>query len=134
MGEQGREESERSPYKGRTGGIRLFNAFVHSCHGLADAFRHESAFRQELLLAAILIPTACFVPATNVERALLVGSVLLALIVELLNTSIEVAVDRISMDHHVLSKRAKDIASAAVMISLVLLASVWALILLPKLA
>lgn len=127
-------EPARSPFKGKTGVVRLFNAFFYSCDGLADAFRHESAFRQELLLAAILIPGSFFVPAAPVERALLIASMLLVLVVELLNTSVEVAIDRISFEHHSLSKRAKDIGSAAVMLSLILLASVWAVILVPRLA
>ena len=126
-------EAQRSPFKGKTGIRRLVNAFFYSCSGLADAFRHESAFRQEVLLAAILIPTALVIPATVVERALLIASVLLVIIVELLNTSVEVAIDRISFDHHSLSKRAKDIGSAAVFMSLVLLATVWGLIVIPKL-
>ena len=123
-------EPARSPFKGKTGVARLFHAFFHSCHGLADAFRHESAFRQELLLAAILIPASFFVPVTPVERALLIASMLLVLVVELLNTSVEVAIDRISFEHHSLSKRAKDIGSAAVMVSLVNVVVVWALVLL----
>lgn len=123
----------RSPFKGKTGLRRLVNALFYSIAGLSDAFRHESAFRQEALLAAILIPTSFFLPVTAVERALLIASVLLVMIVELLNTSVEAAIDRISFDHHSLSKRAKDIGSAAVFISIVLLATVWGLIVIPKL-
>ena len=123
------EPEEASPFKGKTGVIRIWHAFFHSCAGLADAFRHESAFRQEILLAAILIPTALVVPVTAVERAVLVAAVLLVMIVELLNTGVEVAIDRISFEHHSLSKRAKDIGSAAVFVALVLLASVWGLVL-----
>lgn len=88
--------------------------------------RHESAFRQEIFLAAALIPIACFVPLPATERALLIGSVLLVLVVELLNSSVEAAIDRISLDRHSLSKRAKDLGSAAVLVTLVLLAVVWA--------
>jgi diacylglycerol kinase (ATP) len=122
-----------SPFKGRTGVTRIVRAFFNSLAGLRDALRHESAFRQEMLLAAILVPVAFFVPVTGPERALLVGSVLLVLIVELLNSSIETAIDRISLDHHALSGRAKDLGSAAVLVALVLLATVWALVLLPLL-
>jgi len=118
-----------SPFKGKRGLVRIVHAFFNSLAGLADAWRHESAFRQEILLAAILVPIACWVPVTHVERALLIGSVLLVLIVELLNSSIEAAIDRISFEHHSLSKRAKDIGSAAVFVSLLLLAVVWALLL-----
>lgn len=118
-----------SPFKGKTGVIRIVHAFFNSLAGLRDAWRHESAFRQEVLLAAVLIPGACVAPATPVEKALLIGSVLLVVIVELLNSSVEAAIDRISFDHHSLSRRAKDIGSAAVFVALVLLAIVWALIL-----
>lgn len=117
-----------SPFKGKRGVVRIWNAFFHSCAGLADAFRHESAFRQEILLAAILIPVAFVTPVSTAERALLVACVLLVMIVELLNTGVEVAIDRISFEHHSLSKRAKDIGSAAVFIALVNLAVVWAVI------
>ena len=123
-----------SPFKGKTGVVRIWHAFFHSCAGLADAWRHESAFRQEIVLAAILIPTALAVPASPVERALLIASVLLVMIVELLNTGVEVAIDRISFEHHSLSKRAKDIGSAAVLVALVLLATVWGIVLVPRLA
>ena len=121
-----------SPFKGKTGLIRIVHAFFNSCSGLADAWRHESAFRQEILLAAILIPAALVVSASPVERAVLVAAVLLVMIVELLNTGVEVAIDRISFEHHSLSKRAKDIGSAAVFMALVLLAAVWAAILVPR--
>ena len=119
------------PFKGKTGITRLVHAFFNSMAGLEDAFRQESAFRQELLLAVFLVPLACVAPVSNVERALLIGSVMLVMIVELLNTGVEVAIDRISFDHHKLSKRAKDIGSAAVFVALLLLAMVWALILGP---
>ena len=122
-----------SPFKGKTGMIRIVHAFFNSVSGLEDAWRNESAFRQEILLAIFLIPIACIARVTAVERALLIGAVLLVLIVELLNTSVEAAIDRISFDHHSLSKRAKDIGSAAVFVALVLLALVWALILPPAL-
>jgi diacylglycerol kinase (ATP) len=125
------EEEAPSPFKGKTGVVRIWHAFFNSCAGLADAWRHESAFRQEIVLAAILVPAAIVLPVTAVERALLVASVLLVMIVELLNTGVEVAIDRISYEHHSLSKRAKDIGSAAVLVALVLLALVWGLVLAP---
>ena len=128
-----RVEPAESPFKGKTGVIRIVHAFFNSLAGLRDAWRHESAFRQEVLLGAVLIPIACLSPATPVEKALLIGSVLLVMIVELLNSSVEAAIDRISFDHHSLSKRAKDIGSAAVFVSLLLLALVWILVLLPRL-
>ena len=123
-----------NPYKGRTGLVRIWRAFLNSCAGLTGAWRHESAFRQEVVLAAIMIPVAFMVPVSRAERALLVAVVLLALIVELLNTCVEVAIDRISLEHHALSKRAKDIGSAAVLISLLLVGLVWGVILWPLLA
>src|SRR5687767_1990633 len=127
------DEVLESPFKGKTGLVRIVHAFFNSCAGLADAYRHESAFRQEILLAAVLLPVAFLLPVTPVERALLVASVLLVMVVELLNTGVEVAIDRISFEHHSLSKRAKDIGSAAVLVSLVLLAAVWGVIGLPLL-
>ena len=120
-----------SPFKGKTGIARVFRAFFYSLAGLSTAWKCESAFRQEVVLAVVMIPVACFVPVTPVERALLVATVLLVLVVELLNSSIEAAIDRISTDHHLLSKRAKDAGSAAVFMSLVLCGVVWAILLAP---
>ena len=119
-----------SPHKGKTGLKRLLNAFRYSCSGIKEAHRNEDAFRQEALLAAILLPLAFWLDATAVGRALMVGSVLLLLIVELLNSAIEATVDRISLDDHRLAKRAKDIGSAAVLITIVNLVLVWLLVLL----
>ena len=106
-------------------------AFFNSCDGLRDAWIHESAFRQEVLLALVLIPLALWVPVMPVERALLVTTVLLVIIVELLNSGVEAAIDRIGLERHSLSKRAKDIGSAAVLVALLLCGFVWAAILLP---
>jgi diacylglycerol kinase (ATP) len=118
-----------SPFKGKTGLTRVWNAFRYSLAGLAAAYRHEDAFRQEVLLAVILIPTALFCPVAPVEKAIMIASVLLVIIVELLNSAVEAAIDRISLDRHLLSKRAKDIGSAAVLIALFNVVIVWALIL-----
>ena len=123
--------AEENPFKGKTGLIRIVHAFFNSIAGLKDAWRNESAFRQEIMLAVVLVPIAFVARVSAVERALLIGSVLLVMIVELLNTSVEAAIDRISFDHHSLSKRAKDIGSAAVFVALVLCGVVWALILAP---
>jgi diacylglycerol kinase (ATP) len=112
-------------HKGRTGFDRLVHAAANSAAGLAAAFRHESAFRQEVVLAMLMLPAALWVGRTWAERTLLAGSVLLVLITELLNSGIESAIDRVSFDLHELSKRAKDYGSAAVMISLLLCAMVW---------
>ena len=128
------EAAPESPFKGKTGVVRVVHAFFNSLAGLRDAWKHESAFRQEVLIAVVLIPVACMVHVAPVERALLIGSVLLVMIVELLNSSVEAAIDRISFDHHSLSKRAKDIGSAAVFVALMLLLMVWALILPPHFA
>lgn len=127
------QQPAENPFKGKTGIIRIVHAFFNSCAGLSDAWRHESAFRQEILLAAILVPVAFYLPVTAAEKALLIATVLLVMIVELLNTGVEVAIDRISFEHNSLSKRAKDIGSAAVFVALVLMAVVWALIAGPQL-
>ena len=119
-----------SPHKGKTGFRRLLNAFHYSCAGIREAYRNEDAFRQELLLTAILLPLAFYLHVDAVGRAMMIGSVLLLLIVELLNSAIEATVDRISLDDHRLAKRAKDIGSAAVLITIVNLALVWLLVLL----
>ena len=121
-----------SPHKGETGIRRIISAARNSLAGLAAALRHEDAFRQELILAAILIPLGFFFGVNGLERALLVGSVLVVLIVELLNSAIEATVDRVSLEIHPLARRAKDLGSAAVMLSLVLAASVWLFVLLDR--
>ncbi|MCA1978241.1 MAG: diacylglycerol kinase [Thiobacillus sp.] len=118
-----------SPYKGKTGLRRVINAAGYSWAGLVAAFRHEDAFRQEVLLALVLIPLAIWLGDNAVERALMIGAVLLVLIVELLNSALEAAVDRISLDHHHLIKRAKDMGSAAVLVALVTVVAVWGLVL-----
>lgn len=119
-----------SPYKGKTGLRRLMNALGYSCAGLKTAYQNEDAFRQEIILAVVLIPLALYLEHEAIQRVLMIGSVLLVIIVELLNSAVEATVDRISLDHHRLAKRAKDIGSAAVLISLINLAVVWGLILL----
>jgi diacylglycerol kinase (ATP) len=100
----------------------------NSLAGFRVAIREESAFRQELTLAAILIPCGMLVPVDPVSRVLLLGSVLLVLIVELLNSSVEAAIDRISLERHELSRRAKDLGSAAVMVALGMCLMTWGLI------
>ncbi len=114
--------------KGKTGLRRIWNAFHYSLAGVLGAFRHEAAFRQELLLALVLIPVALFSHRSGVEKALLVASVLLVLIVELLNSAVEALTDRVSLEIHPLAKRAKDIGSAAVLLSLLTVALVWGLV------
>jgi diacylglycerol kinase (ATP) len=120
---------DESPFKGKTGVQRVLNACVYSLHGLQSAYRHEEAFRQEVWLALVLIPVALLLPVGGTGKALMIGSVLLVLVVELLNSAVEATVDRISLDQHRLAKRAKDIGSAAVLLSLINVAVVWALVL-----
>ena len=122
--------AEESPFKGKTGLRRVWNAMFYSVSGLRAAYRHEDAFRQEVWLAAILIPVSFLFPVSGIGRALMIASVLLVLIVELVNSAIETAIDRISLERHKLSKRAKDIGSAAVFIALINVLATWLLILL----
>ena len=119
-----------SPYKGKTGLKRVWNALFYSFDGLTAAFRHEDAFRQELLLAAILIPATAFVPAGAIMKCLMISSVIGVLIVELLNSGIEAVTDRVSLEDHALAKRAKDLGSAAVLLSIANVIIVWAFALL----
>lgn len=118
-----------SPYKGKSGFRRLRNAFHYSLDGLRAAWRHEDAFRQESFLAVLLVPLGLWLGDGGVEKALLAGSVLMVLVVELLNSAVEATVDRISLDDHQLAKRAKDIGSAAVLLALLMTALVWGLVL-----
>ena len=113
---------------GATGIKRIINATGYSIRGLIAAFKHESAFRQELALAVILAPVAIYAGQTNVERSILIGSLLLVIIVELLNSAIEAIVDRVGQEHHELSGQAKDIGSAAVFVSLANVVIVWGII------
>ncbi|MGY0193591.1 diacylglycerol kinase [Leptothrix sp. BB-4] len=115
-----------NPHKGRTGLDRVIHAAGYSWNGLRTAYRNESAFRQETVLAVLLIPAAFWLGRSWVETALLAGSVLLVMIVELLNSAVEAAIDRISFELHDLSKLAKDFGSAAVMLALLLCGGIWA--------
>jgi diacylglycerol kinase (ATP) len=112
-----------------TGMTRVFNAARVSMLGLAGAFREEAAFRQELALAVVVIPLGLWLGRNGVERALLVAPMFLVLIVELINSAIESTIDRIGMERHQLSGLAKDIGSAAVFMSLLLMTVVWVLVL-----
>jgi len=112
-------------FKGRTGVDRIIRAAGHSASGLRLAYAGESAFRQEVWLAAVLLPSAFWLGRNWIEVALLAGSVLLVMVVELLNSAIEAVVDRVSSDWHELSKRAKDLGSAAVLLSLLWCAALW---------
>ncbi|MCL2590213.1 MAG: diacylglycerol kinase [Betaproteobacteria bacterium] len=116
--------------KGRTGFARIVAAMCYSRDGLLAAFRGEAAFRQLIMLHAVLIPLAFFCPVSRGERALMVAACLLSLIVELFNSAIEAVVDRISAERHLLSKNAKDMGSAAQLIALIMIVVVWGVILL----
>jgi len=117
-----------SPYKSHGGPARILNALRYSMSGLVHAVRVESAFRQELIAAGILIPLALVLRLPALETVALIGSVVLVLIVELVNSSIEAAIDRISFDHHRLSGRAKDLGSAAVFLALLWCLFTWLLV------
>jgi diacylglycerol kinase (ATP) len=114
-----------NPHKGRTGLDRIVRAARYSGEGLLAAYRDETAFRQEFWLAALMLPLAVWLGRSWVEVALLAGSVILVLIVELLNSAVEATVDRVSLELHELSKRAKDLGSAAVLVSLLLAGAIW---------
>lgn len=107
----------------------MWRGLLHSLDGLSAAFRHEEAFRQEVLLALVLIPLALHAPTSGIGKALMIASVLFVLVIELINSAIEAVTDRISLEHHVLAKRAKDMGSAAVMLSLLAVPTVWILVL-----
>jgi diacylglycerol kinase (ATP) len=118
-----------SPYKGKPGIRRLWSALLYSLDGFAAAFKYEDAFRLEVVLALALIPLAFSMHINALGKALLIGSVLLVLIVELVNSAIEAITDRVSLENHVLAKRAKDFGSAAVMLSVINAVVVWMLVL-----
>ncbi len=122
-------EDRTSPHKGKAGLVRIWRALTYSFAGLASAYRTESAFRLEVAVATVLVVIAAALPATLVQTALLLGAVLLVLVVELLNSAVEATVDRISLDDHELARKAKDVGSAAVFVSLVNCAVVWGLVL-----
>lgn len=123
--------SSYSPYKGKTGVKRILNATQYSIAGFKAAFQNEAAFRQIVLINAILIPISCFLQVSRAEHALMIAVCLFALIVELFNSAIEAVVDRVSLDKHPLSKNAKDMGSAAQFVSLSMIFIVWLFILIP---
>jgi diacylglycerol kinase (ATP) len=126
----GLDPANESPFKGKTGLRRVWNALHYSMAGLRAAYLCEDAFRQEVWLAALLIPLALWLPVSWMGSGLMIASVLFVLVVELLNSAIEAVVDRVSLENHRLAKRAKDIGSAAVLISLLQVAVVWTCVLL----
>jgi diacylglycerol kinase (ATP) len=116
---------DQNPHKGNRGLTRAWHAAKNSWCGIVYAFKEESAFRQELMLLLLLAPIALFMPVSPLEKAILISSLVMVLVVELLNSSVEAAIDRISFEHHDLSKRAKDFGSAAVMLTLFISALLW---------
>ncbi|MEA9603648.1 diacylglycerol kinase [Polynucleobacter sp. JS-JIR-II-c23] len=124
---------DQNPHKGNRGLARALHAAKNSWCGLVYAFMEESAFRQELTLFALLTPVALLLPITLLEKSLLISSLMMVLVIELLNSSVEAAIDRISFEHHDLSKRAKDFGSAAVMLALFVAALLWAAVCIPLL-
>lgn len=130
----GLHPEHESPFKGKTGLRRVWNAFNYSLAGLRAAYLCEDAFRQEVWLALVLIPLAFWLPVDWQGRALMLASVLLVLVIELLNSAVEAVVDRVSLENHRLAKRAKDIGSAAVLVSLLIVLAVWGCVLAESLA
>ena len=122
---------DQNPHKGNRGLARAWHAAKNSWCGLVYAFQEESAFRQELTLFVLLTPIAFILPITLLEKSLLISSLVMVLVIELLNSSVEAAIDRISFDHHDLSKRAKDFGSAAVMLALFIATLTWAAVCIP---
>ena len=117
---------KQNPHKGNRGLTRAIHAAKNSWNGLIFAYQEESAFRQELVLLVILTPVALLLPVSVLEKALMISALLMVLAIELLNSSVEAAIDRISFEHHDLSKRAKDFGSAAVMLALLIAFIIWA--------
>ena len=117
---------KQNPHKGNRGLTRAIHATKNSWNGLIFAYQEESAFRQELVLLVLLTLVALLLPVSVIEKALMIGALLMVLAIELLNSSVEAAIDRISFEHHDLSKRAKDFGSAAVMLALLIAFIIWA--------
>ena len=128
-----KNQNSAETLKGKTGLRRLLNATRYSWQGIRAGFTHEAAFREECLLAVILIPAALLLPVTLLEKVILINSVLFLLLVEILNSAVEAVVDRIGMEIHPLSGRAKDMGSAAVLFALIMGGVAWAFIALPAL-
>jgi diacylglycerol kinase (ATP) len=120
----------RSPYKGKVGLQRIWLAFGYSAEGLKAALKNEDSFRQELILAAVLIPVAWFCHVPGYGKAVMIASIMLVLIVELVNSAVEAIVDRVSLENHQLAKRAKDMGSAAVFLAIINAVIVWFVVLL----
>ena len=118
-----------SEFKSKRGLKRIANALVYSIDGLAAAWRHENAFRQEVVLFGALVVVALLLPVSIYQKLFLIAVLVFVLIVELINSAIEAVVDRVSLERHPLSKTAKDLGSAAVMLAMLLAAMSWAVVL-----
>ncbi len=129
MEDGNRSATDESPHKSRSGLVRIWRALFYSLAGLRSAWTSEYAFRQELALAVVLVPVAALLPASLTQKALLIASILVVLITELLNAAVESAVVRVSLEDPARAKRAKDIGSAAVLVSLTNVVVVWGLVL-----
>jgi diacylglycerol kinase (ATP) len=127
----GKKKMSAAEFKGKKGLTRLWNALGYSREGIIAAWQNEAAFREEILLAIVTIPLAIYLGHSGIERALLIGSIILILIVEILNSAVEAVVDKASPEKNELAKRAKDMGSAAVLFSLLNAATVWACVLWP---
>jgi diacylglycerol kinase (ATP) len=127
------DKQQVSEFKSKSGMRRVFSALFYSMEGLKTAWRNEHAFRQELLLVVPGTVAALLLPLPALKKLALIGVLVLLLVVELINSAIEAAVDRVSFEHHPLSKNAKDLGSAAVMLTLLLAVATWAVIVLPLL-
>lgn len=123
------DTSHAARMKSKGGPARVFNAIRYSLQGFAAAWRDEHAFRQELMVVTPLVVVAAFLPVTPTQKALLIGSMLLIIIAELLNSAVEAVVDLVTVDHHEMAKKAKDIGSAAVMMCFTNAAVIWGLVL-----
>ncbi|MGF1448200.1 MAG: diacylglycerol kinase [Opitutales bacterium] len=123
------EKTQTTPFTGKSEGIRhVVQAFWHSFNGIASTLKHESAFRWEVTFAAVMIPLAILLPVGLLGKALMIGSIFMLLAVELLNSAVEWTIDLVSPNYHPYAKRAKDMASAAVMLSIVNLTFIWVLV------
>ncbi len=125
------DSQQISEFKSKSGIKRIFSAFFYSVDGLRTAWRHEHAFRQEVMIALPGIVIALLLPVTRFEKLALIGVLVAVLVVELLNSAVEAVVDRVSLDRHSLSKNAKDLGSAAVLLSFVFALVTWGVILYP---
>jgi diacylglycerol kinase (ATP) len=123
------QPSSTSEFKSKSGLMRIFKAFTYSMHGFKSAWQNEHAFRQELVLVVVGVIVALLLPVPAYEKVALIAVLIVVLIVELMNSAIEAVVDRVSLERHSLSKNAKDYGSAAVLLTLLIAALTWGIVL-----